>query len=50
MTKYKSEFPQFSGDVEVTMRRIRNSTGQKIAERIFDLYSDVQELRGHALL
>ncbi len=50
MTKYESEYPQFTGNVEVTMRRIRNSTGQKIAERIFELYSRVQEFRGYPLL
>ena len=50
MTKYESKYPQFSGDVEVTMRRIKNSTGQKIAEKIFEIYARVQEIRGNPLL
>ena len=49
-TKYKSEMPEFRGDLEATMRRIRNSTGQKIAERIFGLYAWLQEIRGFPLL
>jgi len=48
--KYKSQHPQFRGDLEVTMMRIRNSTGQKIAQRIFHIYSSVQDIRGFPLL
>ena len=49
-TKYKSEMPEFRGDLEATMRRIQNSTGQKIAKRIFHIYSRLQEIRGFPLL
>lgn len=49
-TKYQSEYPQFRGDLEVTMMRIRNSTGQKIAQKIFDIYSAIQDIRGFPLL
>lgn len=49
-TKFSSEFPQFRGDLEATMMRIRNSTGQKIAHRIFSIYSAVQDIRGFPLL
>lgn len=49
-TKYKSEMPKFRGDLEATMKRIRNSTGQDIAERIFHLYARLQEIRGFPLL
>jgi len=49
-TKYKSPYPQFRGDLEATMMRIRNSTGQKIAQRIFNIYSAIQDIRGFPLL
>ncbi|GGX09623.1 hypothetical protein [Undibacterium macrobrachii] len=49
-TKYKSKYPQFQGDLEVTMMRIRNTTGQKIAQRIFHIYSSIQSIRGFPLL
>lgn len=49
-TKYESQYPQFRGDLEATMMRIRNSTGQKIAQRIFDIYSSIQDIRGFPLL
>lgn len=49
-TKYQSKMPEIRGDLEGTMRRIRNSTGQRIAERIFDIYSRLQEIRGFPLL
>jgi hypothetical protein len=49
-TKYKSPYPQFRGDLEATMMRIRNSTGQKIAQRIFNIYSSIQDIRGFPLL
>lgn len=48
--KYKSQYPQFRGDLEATMMRIRNSTGQKIAQRIFHIYSAIQNIRGFPLL
>ena len=49
-TKFHSEMPKYRGDIEETMRRIRNSTGEKIAQRIFKLYSRLQEIRGFPLL
>jgi hypothetical protein len=49
-TKYKSPHPQFRGDLEATMMRIKNSTGQKIAQRIFNIYSSLQDIRGFPLL
>ncbi|MEQ6328805.1 hypothetical protein VLF92_10800 [Pseudomonas chengduensis] len=49
-TKHKSPYPQFRGDLEATMMRIRNSTGQKIAQKIFDIYSSLQDIRGFPLL
>ena len=48
-TKYESEWPD-EGNLDATMRRIRNSTGKKIAKRIFKLYSDIQDIRGFPLL
>ena len=48
-TKYESEWPD-EGTLDATMRRIRNSTGKKIAKRIFKLYSDIQDIRGFPLL
>ena len=38
-TKYESQLPQHEGSIEATMRRIRNSAGEKIGERIFRIYS-----------
>jgi hypothetical protein len=38
------------GRIEATMNRIKNSTGEKIAKRIFALYSELQEMRGSPLL
>jgi len=49
-TKYKSPHPKFRGDLEATMKRIKNSTGQKIAQRIFSIYSSIQDIRGFPLL
>lgn len=49
-TKYRSEMPQLRSDLEATMRRIRNSSGQKIAARIFHIYSRLQDIRGFPLL
>lgn len=49
-TKYKSQYPQSQGDLEATMMRIRNSTGHKLARRIFHIYSSIQDIRGFPLL
>lgn len=49
-TKYKSPYPQFRGDLEATMMRIKNSTGQKISQKIFNIYSSLQDVRGFPLL
>lgn len=49
-TKYESQYLQFRGNQEATMLRIRNSTGQKIARRIFHIYSSIQDIRGFPLL
>lgn len=49
-TKYKSEYPQCRDDLEVSMMRIRNSTGEKIARKIFNMYSAIQDIRGFPLL
>lgn len=49
-TKYKSDMPEHRNDLEVTMKRIKNSTGQKIAENIFNIYSAIQSIRGFPLL
>ena len=50
VSKYKSEIPQYEGNIEATMRRIKNSTGEKIAIRIFKIYSNIQDIRGFPLL
>ena len=47
-TKYESE--PHEGTLDATMRRIKNSTGEKIAKRIFKLYADIQYIRGFPLL
>lgn len=49
-TKYRSQIPAYEGNIEATMRRIKNSTGEKIAERIFNIYSRIQDVRGFPLL
>ena len=49
-TKYESQLPEHEGSIEATMRRIRNSTGEKIAERIFRIYARIQDIRGFPLL
>ena len=49
-TKYKSQFPQDEGNIEATMKRIKNSTGDKIAKKIFSIYSTSQDIRGFPLL
>ncbi len=38
------------GRIEVTLRRIQNSTGEKIAVRMFDIFSQLQNIRGRSLL
>jgi hypothetical protein len=49
-TKYESQIPQYEGRIEATMKRIRNSTGEKIAKKIFPIYSRIQDIRGFPLL
>ena len=49
-TKYESDIPEHKSNLEVTMKRIRNSTGKKIAEKIFKIYSEIQSIRGFPLL
>ncbi len=49
-TKFESRAPRIRGDLEETMLRIRNSTGEKIAQKIFSLYSKLQDIRGFPLL
>lgn len=48
-TKYESEDPQRWGRVEATMKRIKNSTGERIAKNIFSMYSRLQNIRGFPL-
>ncbi|KAA8679853.1 hypothetical protein [Vibrio gigantis] len=48
--KYKSDIPMHRSDLEATMKRIYNSTGEKIAQRIFDMYKAIQDIRGFPLL
>ncbi len=50
VSRYKSQIPEYEGNIDATMKRIKNSTGEKIAERIFKLYSDIQDIRGFPLL
>ena len=49
-TKYKSDSPMQRNDLEATMKKINNSTGVKIAQRIFDIYKTIQDIRGFPLL
>lgn len=49
-TKYKSDMPEYKSNLETTMNRIKNSTGEKIAEKIFRMYSRIQNIRGFPLL
>lgn len=49
-TKYDSQIPEYEGNIEATMKRIKNSTGEKIADRIFSIYSRIQDIRGFPLL
>lgn len=48
-TKYESPYPECHGNITETMKRIRNSTESKIAERIFKIYSEIQNIRGFPL-
>lgn len=50
VSRYKSQIPEYEGNIDATMRRIKNVTGERIAERIFKLYSDIQDIRGFPLL
>jgi hypothetical protein len=38
------------GRLKATMNKIQNRTGDKIANKIFDLYGDIQKIRGYPLL
>lgn len=38
------------GRILATMNRVKNSTGQRIATRIFEIYSKVQDIRSRPLL
>lgn len=49
-TKFSPKIPNYRSNLDETMKRIRRSTGQKIAERIFHIYSRLQEIRGFPLL
>ncbi len=41
---------KYDNKVESTMKRIKNSTGEKIAKKIFLIYSKIQDIRGFPLL
>lgn len=47
LTRHDPVFKE--GRIEATMNRIQNSTGEKIATRIFEIYSNLQEIRGRPL-
>lgn len=47
LTKHPAQHQE--GNIEATMRRIQNRTGEKIANRFFGVYSRLQELRGRPL-
>jgi hypothetical protein len=49
-TKYETQMPQYEGNLDATMKRIKNSTGEKIAKKIFSIYSRIQDIRGFPLL
>ncbi|WP_019274792.1 hypothetical protein [Vibrio coralliilyticus] len=49
-SKFKSDIPHHRSDLETTMKRIHNSTGEKIAQKIFDIYKGLQDIRGFPLL
>lgn len=37
------------GEIEATMKRIKNSTGERIAKSIFELYVELQRIRNQQL-
>lgn len=49
LTKYPARY-KGEGRIHGTMAKIKNSTGSKIATRIWKLFGDVQELRDRPLL
>jgi hypothetical protein len=49
-TKHQSDNHEYKSNLEFTMGKIYNSTGTKIAEKIFKIYSDIQNIRGFPLL
>ena len=49
MTKYPAVL-RMEGTLHATMRRIKRRTGQRIAEKIWKLYEDIQELRGQTMV
>ena len=44
MTRFKAEYDE--GDIAATMKRIKNSTGQKIAELVFEMYKTLLQAKG----
>jgi hypothetical protein len=48
LTRFEPQFEE--GRMEATMNRIKNSTGEKIAKRIFEMYERIQDIRGRTLL
>ena len=48
-TKFKADPASERGNIQETMRRIRNSTASKVAKRIFAIYSQIQDIREHPL-
>lgn len=45
-SRFPSSHPEYETDVEVTLAKIKNATGKKIAERVFGIYTRVQQIRG----
>ena len=48
LTHYEPVYNE--GRIEATMKRIKNATGEKIAKRVFEMYSKVQQMRSYPLL
>ena len=48
MTRYEPQYGE--GRIEATMNKIQNTTGEKIAQRVFEMYSTVQQIRGNPLV
>lgn len=48
LTRYPSVGSE--GAIEATMKRIKNSTGEKIAQSIFELYGELQQIRVRQML